>query len=43
MFEIFLVSALTGFEPAICLVDHVNATLTPHNPAIAMPVLERAE
>ena len=36
-------SALTGFEPALRFVDHVNAALATHNAAITVPVLERAE
>jgi hypothetical protein len=36
-------SALTGFEPALRLVDDVNAAFATHNTAIAMPILERAE
>ena len=35
--------ALTGFEPALRFVDHVNAAFATHNTAITMPVLERAE
>jgi len=36
-------SALTGFEPALRLIDDVNAAFATHNTAIAMPILERAE
>ena len=36
-------SALTGFEPALRFVDHVNAALATHNAAITVPVFERAE
>ena len=36
-------SALTGFEPALGLVDHVNAAFTAHDLTIAMPRFERAE
>jgi hypothetical protein len=36
-------SALTGFEPALRFVDHVNAAFATHNAAITVPVLERAE
>ncbi len=35
--------ALTGFEPALRLVDYIDAALTAHNPAIAVTLLERAE
>jgi hypothetical protein len=35
--------ALTGFEPALRLVDHINAAFATHNAAITVPVLERAE
>ena len=38
-----VVLTLTGFEPAICFVDHVNAAFATHNTAITVPVLERAE
>tara|TARA_R110002111_G_scaffold69920_2_gene113090 strand:- start:6 stop:248 length:243 start_codon:yes stop_codon:yes gene_type:complete len=34
---------LAGFEPALCLVDHVNAAFATHNAAITVPVFERAE
>ncbi len=36
-------SALAGFEPALRLVDHIDAALTAHDAAIAMALLERAE
>tara|TARA_R110002124_G_scaffold44532_6_gene135762 strand:- start:590 stop:811 length:222 start_codon:yes stop_codon:yes gene_type:complete len=36
-------SALAGFEPTLCLIDHVNAAFATHNAAITVPVLERAE
>ena len=36
-------SALTGFEPALGLVDHVDAAFAAHDTAIAVPVLERTE
>lgn len=36
-------SALAGFEPALRFVDHVNAAFATHNPAVTMPVFERAE
>ena len=36
-------STLTGFEPALRLVDHVDAAFSAHNTAVAVPVLERAE
>jgi hypothetical protein len=36
-------STLAGFEPALRLIDHVNAALATHNAAITVPVLERAE
>ena len=36
-------STLAGFEPALRLVDDVDAALTAHNAAIAVAVLERAE
>ena len=39
----FAGSALTGFEPALRLVDHIDAALTAHDAAIAMALLERAE
>lgn len=35
--------ALTGFEPALRLVDYIDAALTAHDPAIAVTLLERAE
>ena len=35
--------ALTGFEPTLRLVDHIDAALTAHDAAIAMTLLERAE
>ena len=37
------VSALTGFEPALGLVDHIDPTLTAHDATIAVTLLERAE
>ena len=37
------VLALTGLEPALRLVDHIDAALTAHDAAIAMALLERAE
>ena len=36
-------SALAGFEPALGLVDHVYAAFAAHDPAIAVPVLQRTE
>ena len=43
----FLVSltvlTLTGFEPALRLVDYIDAAFTAHDAAIAMTLLERAE
>jgi len=36
-------SALTCFEAALGLVDHVDAALAAHDAAIAMALLERAE
>ena len=36
-------SALAGFELALRFVDHIHATFTAHDPAVAMPVLERTE
>jgi hypothetical protein len=36
-------STLTGFEPALRFVDHVNAALATHNATITVPVFERAE
>ena len=38
-----LISALSGFEPALRLVDDVDAAFTAHDAAIAMTLLERAE
>ncbi len=35
--------ALTSFELALRLVDHVDAAFATHNTAITVPVLERAE
>ena len=35
--------ALAGFEPALRLVDHIDAALAAHDAAIAMALLERAE
>ena len=35
--------ALTGFEPALRLVDHIDAALTAHDAAIAVALLERTE
>ena len=35
--------ALASFELALRLVDHVDAAFATHNPAITVPVLERAE
>ncbi len=35
--------ALAGFEPALRLVDHIDAALTAHDAAIAVALLERAE
>ena len=37
------VLALTGFEPALRLVDHIDAALTAHDAAITVTLLERAE
>ena len=37
------VLTLTGFEPALCLVDHVYAAFAAHDTAIAMPAFQRAE
>lgn len=34
---------LTCLEPALSLVDHVDATFTTYDPAITVPVLQRAE
>ena len=36
-------SALTGFEPALRLVDYIDAAFTAHDAAIAMTLLKRAE
>ena len=36
-------STLTGFEPALRLVDDVDAAFATHNAAVTMPILERAE
>jgi|TARA_R100000049_G_C1910320_1_gene57846 hypothetical protein len=36
-------SALTGFEPGLGLVDHIDAALTAHNAAVAVALFERAE
>tara|TARA_B100001765_G_scaffold154895_1_gene99952 strand:- start:139 stop:441 length:303 start_codon:yes stop_codon:yes gene_type:complete len=36
-------SALTGFETALGLVDHIDAALAAHDPAITVPVLQRPE
>ena len=36
-------SALACFELALRLVDDVNAALATHNPAVTVPVLQRAE
>ena len=36
-------SALAGFEPALRLVDNVDAAFPAHNTAVAVPILERAE
>ncbi len=38
-----LALALTGFEAALCFVDHINTALTTHNAAIAVTLLQRAE
>ena len=38
-----VVSALTGFEPGLRLVDYVDAAFATHNTAIRMPVFERTE
>ena len=35
--------ALAGFEPALRLVDHIDAALTAYDAAIAVTLLERAE
>ncbi len=35
--------ALTGFEPALRLVDDVDAALAAHNAAVAMAVLQRTK
>ena len=37
------VSALTGFEPFLRFVNHINTALATHDAAIAMTLLERAE
>jgi hypothetical protein len=34
---------LAGFEPALGLVDHVDAAFAAHDTAITVPVLERAK
>jgi hypothetical protein len=34
---------LTGFEPRILLVDHVDATLAADNAAVLVTLLERTE
>jgi len=34
---------LAGFKPALSLVDNVDPTLTAHDAAIAVALLERAE
>ena len=36
-------SALTCLEPALRLVDYVDAALAAHNAAVAVPVLERTK
>ena len=36
-------SALAGFEPALRLVDDVDAALAAHDTAVAVTLLERAE
>ena len=36
-------SALACFELALRLIDDVNAALATHNPAVTVPVLQRAE
>jgi hypothetical protein len=36
-------SALASFELALRFVDHVNAAFATHDPAITVPVLQRAE
>ena len=33
---------LTGFEPTLGFVDHINAALTAHDAAIRVPVFQRA-
>lgn len=38
-----LVLALAGLEPALRLVDHIDAALTAHDAAIAVALLERTE
>jgi hypothetical protein len=35
--------ALTGFEPALRLVDNIDAALAAHDAAVAVTLLERAE
>ena len=35
--------ALAGLEPALRLVDHIDAALAAHDAAIAVALLERAE
>jgi len=40
-FVVFL--TLTGFEPTLRFVDHINAAFATHNAAITVPVFERAE
>ena len=35
--------ALAGFEPALRLIDNVDAAFPAHNTAVAVPILERAE
>jgi hypothetical protein len=37
------VLTLTGFEPGLRLVDHVDAAFATHNAAITMPCFERTE
>ena len=38
-----LISALAGLELALRLVDHLDAALAAHDPAIAVALLQRAE
>ena len=38
-----LFSALARFELTLRLVDHVDAAFATHNPAVTVPILERAE